>query len=84
MEGKEKFTPANRPCALKKGPLTHKLARVSPRALKPKLDTASLGESQKQSLWRSGGLSTMLLDAWSLLLLLSIAAQSANPLSEFP
>eukprot|EP00983_Pelagomonas_calceolata_P043412 1138883-Pelagomonas_calceolata.AAC.2 len=40
--------PAKRPCALRKGSLNSKLARVSSkRALKPKLDTASLGESKK-------------------------------------
>eukprot|EP00983_Pelagomonas_calceolata_P047335 1140593-Pelagomonas_calceolata.AAC.6 len=45
---KKRSTPVQRPRALRKGSLTSKLAKASPRAFKPKLDTASLGYSQKQ------------------------------------
>eukprot|EP00983_Pelagomonas_calceolata_P051608 1142481-Pelagomonas_calceolata.AAC.5 len=48
------------------------------------LGTASLGESQKQSYWGSGGVSAMLLDARTLLLPFSTAARPANSPPEAP
>eukprot|EP00983_Pelagomonas_calceolata_P031502 987765-Pelagomonas_calceolata.AAC.2 len=45
---KDKSMPARWPRELRKGSLTSKLARVSSKSPQPKLDTASLGVSQKQ------------------------------------